>query len=88
MEPLSSELRQILAETFSAGEAQAAEAELLRYGVETHEREAGRVRRGILKLSAGDLTKLQDLVALAKRDYRDLLVSAEYTRGSLDKEKA
>ena len=40
--------------------------------------EIARVRLGILKASRGDLDQIERLVHLAKSDWRDLLVTAEY----------
>ena len=37
-----------------------------------------RVQLGILKLSAGKPDRVQELVQLAKEDYRDILARAEY----------
>ena len=48
------------------------------YGVESYERERERVQLDILKLSAGSEEKLREFVAVAKRDYRDVLFWAEY----------
>src|ERR1700675_2853924 len=45
------------------------------YGAESYERE--RVQLAILKLSEGSEEKLRDFVAVAKRDYRDVLFWAE-----------
>jgi len=53
---------------------------LSRYGEEPHEYESIRVRLAILRLSGGDLGKLRNGVATAKRDYRDILAYAEYPR--------
>jgi hypothetical protein len=47
------------------------------YGVESYERERGRVQLAILKLSEGNEEKLREFVAVAKRDYRDVLFWAE-----------
>ncbi|HYS95996.1 MAG TPA: hypothetical protein VEL08_05670 [Chthoniobacterales bacterium] len=47
------------------------------YGVESHERERERVQLAILKLSEGNEEKLREFVAIAKRDYRDVLFWAE-----------
>jgi hypothetical protein len=52
--------------------------ELERYGHEAHEREPERVRLAILKLCEGELKRVVELVVAAKRDYRDVLMSAEY----------
>src|SRR5438309_8849470 len=48
------------------------------YGVESYERERERVQLAILKLSAGSEEKLREFVAVAKRDYRDVLFWAGY----------
>ena len=48
------------------------------YGVEAYERERERVQLAILKLSAGSEEKVCEFVAVAKRDYRDVLFWAEY----------
>src|SRR6266571_5487619 len=47
------------------------------YGVESYEREHERVQLAILKLSEGNEEKLREFVAVAKRDYRDVLFWAE-----------
>jgi hypothetical protein len=47
------------------------------YGVESYERERERVQLAILKLSEGNEEKLRKFVAVAKRDYRDVLFWAE-----------
>ncbi len=63
--------------TFSK-ESRARVLELLdAYGVESYERERERVQLAILKLSEGNEVKLREFVAVAKRDYRDVLFWAE-----------
>src|SRR5712691_5484303 len=52
------------------------------YGVESYEREPERVQLAILKLSEGNEEKLREFVAVAKRDYRDVLFWAEYPEES------
>jgi len=52
------------------------------YGVEPYERERERVQVAILKLSAGSEEKVCEYVAVAKRDYRDVLFWAEYPEES------
>ena len=47
------------------------------YGVESYERERERVQLAILKLGEGNEEKLREFVAVAKRDYRDVLFWAE-----------
>jgi 16S rRNA C1402 N4-methylase RsmH len=51
---------------------------LAEYGQESHEREAARVQLAILKLSEGQAERVAELVTAAKRDYRDVLMWAEY----------
>src|SRR5437879_12628409 len=48
-----------------------------RYGVESYERERERVQLAILKLSGGTEEKLREFLAVAKRDYRDVLFWSE-----------
>jgi hypothetical protein len=61
------------------GDASRAAVELVdTYGVDSHERERERVQLAILKLCGGDEGKLREYVAVAKRDYRDVLFWAEY----------
>jgi len=63
--------------------ARARVLELLdRYGVESYERERERVQLAILKLSGGSEEKLREFLAVAKRDYRDVLFWAEYPEES------
>lgn len=52
--------------------------ELDRYGLEPHEREVARVHLAILRLCQGATEKVAEFVAAAKRDYRDVLMWAEY----------
>src|SRR5438552_5666014 len=47
------------------------------YGVESYECERERVQLAILKLSEGNEEKLREFVAVAKRDYRDVLFWAD-----------
>jgi len=52
------------------------------YGVDPHERERERVQLDLVKLSAGSEAKMREYVAVAKRDYRDVLFWAEYPEES------
>ena len=52
--------------------------ELQKFGTEAYEREAERVRLAILKLCEARTERVIELVAVAKRDYRDVLMWAEY----------
>ena len=47
------------------------------YGVESHERERERVQLALVKLSGGSEEKLREYVAVAKEDYRDILLWAD-----------
>ena len=55
---------------------------LATYGVASYEREAERVQLAILKLSEGAVERALAMVAAAKRDYRDVLLWAEYPEQS------
>ncbi|MGD2145449.1 MAG: hypothetical protein PVH41_02005 [Anaerolineae bacterium] len=48
------------------------------YRAESGERGRARVQLAILKLSEGKIERLPDLMAMANRDYRDVLACAEY----------
>ena len=53
------------------------EALLAAYGTEPHEREVQRVRSAILQISEGEERKVEEHVATAKKDYRDVLFWAD-----------
>ena len=48
------------------------------YGTEPHEQEIVRVKVDILKLAGNSIEAVEKWVAIAKKDYRDILASAEY----------
>jgi len=48
------------------------------YGVESFERERERVQLAVVRLSEGSEPRLREFLAVAKRDYRDVLFWAEY----------
>jgi hypothetical protein len=48
------------------------------YGSGPGQREPDRVRIAVLKLSRGDLERLEHFAAVAASDYRDVLAFAEY----------
>ena len=52
------------------------------YGLKSYERERERVQLDILKLSVGSEEKVREYVAVAKRDYRDVMFWAEYPEES------
>ena len=47
------------------------------YGVQSYEREKERVQLAMLALSSGNEEKLIEFIAIAKRDYRDILFWAD-----------
>lgn len=47
-------------------------------GTETHERESERVWLAIFKISGANREQIRQNTALAKKNYRDILVAAEY----------
>ena len=55
---------------------------LLTYGAQPYEREQERVLLDILVLSRGDKVKVLDLLERAKKDYRDIILWAEYPQES------
>ena len=57
-----------------------------RYGREDFHLEVDRIHLGILRLSGNDLTRIEGWTAVACRDFRDLLVEAEY-RHSFGKDR-
>ena len=76
---LTAELVRLLVERlFPPEQRGAAVAALDRYGTVPHESEPVRVRVAALKLCRGQLAELENVVAHAKRDYRDVLAWAEY----------
>jgi hypothetical protein len=78
---LLEEIRRIFPEDFPT-----VSALLLSYGEQSYEREVDRVRWGILNVSGNDVGKLERMLAMAKKDYRDLIVAAEYTRPQVKRE--
>ena len=76
---LTPEIVSLLVDRLFVNEDRAKAMELLdSYGTAAHEREQIRVRIAALKLSEGQIDKLEHAVMRAKRDYRDVLAWAEY----------
>lgn len=71
-----------IGELFREGERGGVADLLGTYGTESWERERERVLLDVLLLSGGDFSKLHGLVLCAKRDYRDILLWAEYPEES------
>jgi len=62
---------------FPASDAQTILSILDEYGVQDWERERERVQLAILKLSAGEESRLRYFTGVAKQDYRDVLMWAD-----------
>jgi ABC transporter substrate binding protein len=82
--PVLDPVEQAIAATFSGADTATARDALRAYGAAPHERERERVQLAILSLSHGDLGELQQLVAHAKRDYRDVLYWQSLAGGDAD----
>lgn len=63
---------------FAGREREEAAALLSSYGGEPHHRETDRVLLDILRLAAGDIAQVRELVERAKRDFRDIILWAEH----------
>jgi hypothetical protein len=73
-----SDVERVVRRDYHPGQVDEVLALLRTYGTESWEREATRVRVAILKLAEGDLSRLREQLAVAKQDYRDVLLGAEY----------
>jgi hypothetical protein len=72
------DVERIVRREFAAAAAAEAAAILDEYGGEPWQRDRERVQLAALKLATGSLDELRRHVAVAKRDYRDVLAAAEY----------
>jgi len=72
------DVERIVRRDFAPTDADETLSLLRTYGTETWEREIPRVRVAILRLAAGDVGSLRQYLTDAKRDYRDVLLGAEY----------
>ena len=75
---LPDSVRARVAREFVEGDRAEVEGTLSTYGEAPHERERERVLLDLLALAAGDKGQVIELVARAKRDYRDILFRAEH----------
>lgn len=73
-------VRTALESTFSHSSFNRIATLLDSYGTAPYERERERVQLAIIKLSEGDELKLAYFLSIAKQDYRDVLLWAEYPR--------
>lgn len=66
-----------VARTFPLALREVAVRHLYRYGMEPHEKEVDRVRLAAVRLSHGNLDRLERFIDATKKDYRDVLMWAE-----------
>ena len=74
----AADVERIVQRDFPAARVAEVLALLGEYGTEDWHREPHRVRLAVLKLAAGDIAEARREIETAKRDYRDVLVCAEY----------
>jgi hypothetical protein len=73
------DVARVIRRDFSAPDVAAAEAIVREYG-QADEPEPDRVRLAALKLAAGSLEELRRHIGIAKMDFRDVLLAAEYPK--------
>ena len=74
----AADVERLVARDFALAERANVWALLRSYGVESYEREVDRVRAALLRVADGRVGALREAVRVAKEDYRDALVMAEY----------
>ena len=74
------DVERVVQRDYVVPEVAAARLQLERYGTESWQRAADRVRLAALKLAAGDLRRLETAIDTACADYRDVIGPAEYPR--------
>ncbi len=72
------DVNRIVYRDFPESQVDAALHVLEEYGSETWHRESWRVKVAVLKLANGNLHALRIAMDVAKRDFRDVLIAAEY----------
>lgn len=72
------DLERIVRRDFPLEDLTSLMAILNEYGTDEWHREPTRVRLAALKMANGSVTRLRASIELAKSDYRDVLVAAEY----------
>jgi hypothetical protein len=72
------DVERIVYRDFPAEEFASVMTILNEYGTDKWHREPARVRLAALKVADGSMPRLRTCMELAKRDYRDALVAAEY----------
>jgi hypothetical protein len=77
--PKDGDLEARISDLFAEPDAAARAHEIVaRYDEDGSSEGTDRVRIAALYLSKGDLEKLEDVIALANTDYRDVIAAAEY----------
>jgi hypothetical protein len=74
----SNDVERIVCRDFSAGEYDSVMAILNDYGTRDQPGGCARVQLAALKVANGNVSRLRARIELAKRDYRDTVVAAEY----------
>ena len=74
----SEDINRIVRRDFPESQVDVVAETLCEYGAEKWHREGNRVKAAILRLANGKLDALRTAVEVAKREYRDVLVAAEY----------
>ena len=77
---LSEKVLEKITECFPPQDRERAAELLLQYGNQEWEWEVERIRLDILSACDSNLKKMENLVGLAKADYRDLIIEVEYKR--------
>lgn len=72
------DVERIVRRDYAADLADEVLADLRTYGTESWEKEVPRVRIALLRLANGNIDVLRQQLDYAKRDYRDVLLGAEY----------
>jgi len=80
MAAVSETILAAIRENFTPDQVSAVADLVASYGERPHEREVERVRMDIVKLSNGNMDAVRKLVGYAKRDYRDVITWAEYSK--------
>lgn len=76
----AADVARVIRRDFPEADVAAAEAVVLEYGREDHEPEPDRVRLAALKLAAGNIEKLRGHITVAKADFRDVILAAEFPK--------
>jgi hypothetical protein len=89
----ASDVERLLVRDFPPQEVSVARRALAEYGTKDWHREPERVRAAAMKLAAGSIERLREVLQTADQDFRDVVTEAEYPRyireiGPKDKDEA